>query len=491
MSVWIRRVTSRTLRIRLVSSLSYCTVFIVIQPTVNKLNQLSRLHLPRIHSKLPALRGWVTLIAFTVIVCIANARGAAQDWPQWRGVDRDAKIEDVGLRTNLPTGQLPRSWSVPIGSGYSGPTIADGRVFVTDRGPDGPDSSIERVLCFDAASGKQLWVHSYESSYEIQYVAGPRASVTIADGLAYAVGAMGHFHCLDAATGDVIWSRDLNQEYKIRMPAWGITASPMSYRGTVIQVTGGTGNACLVAFDAKTGKERWRSIDEKAGYSAPVLIQQAGRDVIVAWTGESLSGVGADDGRVLWRVDMKPRNMPIGVATPVISGDLIFVSSFYDGSLLVKLDRESTTAETVWRRVGQDEKNTDALHCMISNPLIKGDYIYGADSHGEFRCLDLQTGDRVWESLDVVPRARWATVHTIQAGDREIMQNDQGELIFASLNPQGYTEIARTKLLDRTKAQLNRRGGVTWSHPAIANGFIYARNDKELICASLKPIDTQ
>ena len=140
---------------------------------------------------------------------------------------------------------------------------------------------------------------------------------------------------------------------------------------------------------------------------------------------------------------MLPRNMPIGVATPVVQGEFLFVSSFYDGSMLIRLDLDRPAAEKVWHRVGIDEKNTDALHCMISTPLIKGDYIYGVDSYGELRCLDLETGDRVWENTSAVPRARWATIHTIRHADREIMFNDQGQLIFATLSPQAYREHSR------------------------------------------------
>jgi hypothetical protein len=182
---------------------------------------------------------------------------------------------------------------------------------------------------------------------------------------------------------------------------------------------------------------------------------------------------------------MQPRNMPIGVATPVVQGDLLFVSSFYDGSLLIRLDQQQPAAEQVWRRVGIDEQNTDALHCMISTPLIKGDHIYGVDSYGELRCLKLINGDRVWENITAVPRARWATIHTIRHGDREILLNDQGELILATLSPEGYREQSRSKLIAPTRKQLNQRGGVTWSHPAIADGMIFARSDEELVCAAL------
>ena len=123
---------------------------------------------------------------------------------------------------------------------------------------------------------------------------------------------------------------------------------------------------------------------------------------------------------------------------------------------------------------------------MISNPVFRGEHVYGVDSYGEFRCLELQRGDRVWENKTVVRRNRWATVHIIKNGEREIMLNEQGELISASLSPDGFKEHSRGKLIDPTKMQLSRRNGVVWSHPAIANGHIFARNDKELVCASLK-----
>ncbi len=386
----------------------------------------------------------------------------------------------------LPDGNLPRKWTVKLGAGYSGPTVADGRVYVTDRGPDDSDQEIERVLCFDAESGEEIWSHAYSAVYgEIGYRAGPRASVTVHDGLAISVGAAGHFFAFDAKTGDIKWQHDLRAEYQIEMPIWGITPAPLVYQDSVIQVVAGAGAACVVSFDLATGEERWRAIDEKAGYSSPVMIRQADQDVVVVWTGESISGLNPSTGTVHWSVPMLPRNMPIGVPTPVISDDLLFVSSFYDGSMLIRFSKTDLSAKKVWHRVGTDEINTDALHCMISNPMIKGDFIYGADSYGQLRCLDLKTGDRIWEDLSVVPKARWATIHTIHDGDREIIQNDQGELIFAKLDPEGFHEISRAKLLDPTLKQLPRRGGVTWSHPAIANGFIYARNDQELMCASL------
>src|SRR6056297_663043 len=362
-----------------------------------------------------------------LLLCLAPSLVSAEDWPQWRGNGRDATIDDPRIGTDLPEGQIPRRWSVPVGAGYSGPTVADGKVYLTDRQGESPDVR-ERILCVSAADGQPLWQVGYPVDYgTLGYrAAGPRASVTVDDGKAYAVGGMGMFHCLDAETGDVIWKKNLADTYDMRLPMWGITAAPLIYQDLVIQVAAGE-EACIVALDTATGEERWRSLDERAGYSAPILIRQGDQDVVVCWTGESVSGLNPRTGQVFWSVEMLPRNMPIGVPTPVVHDDKIFVSSFYDGSMLIQFDRKMPEAKMLWHRVGIDERNTDALHCMISGPIIKGDAIYGFDSYGELRCLDLESGDRVWEDLSVVPVLRWATVHTIRNGDDEIMLNDQGE----------------------------------------------------------------
>ncbi|NNE00622.1 MAG: PQQ-like beta-propeller repeat protein [Pirellulaceae bacterium] len=426
---------------------------------------------------------WIVLAA----ACLLGSSLHADDWPQWRGENRDATLSRSEQVAELPSGVLKRKWTAKVGAGYSGPIVANGRVYLTDRGEDDIDREVERVLCFDEQTGKEIWQHEYEAKYAIGYRAGPRAAVTVHGDRALTVGAMGHFHCYDAANGDVIWSRDLSADYDARMPNWGITAAPLVYDDLIIQVAAGRGDSCVVAMDLATGKERWRAIDERAGYSAPILIRQGKQDVVVCWTGESITGINPSDGQVFWSVPMLPREMPIGVPTPIVDDKYrLFVSSFYDGSMLIQLDPDKPAAVKQWHRAGIDEKNTDALHCMISNPVIRGDYIYGVDSYGEFRCLDIKTGDRVWEDLSVVRRNRWATVYIIQNGPREIMQNEQGELISATLTPMGFEEHSRAKLIKPTRMQLNRRGGVVWAHPAIANGHLFSRSDDELVCVPLK-----
>jgi len=408
----------------------------------------------------------------------------ADDWPQWRGPGRDGVWRENGVVDTFTASALPIKWRVPVGPGYNGPTVAQGRVFVMDRVTQPREQ--ERILCLDARTGTELWRHSYACKYKkVGYPAGPRAAVTVDGVCAFAFGAMANLCCLTVADGKVVWEKDLLTAYQARTPIWGFASSPLVYKDLLIVQVGGAGGACLVALNKLTGQEQWRALDDKASYSSPVLIKQVGRDVLLCWTGNNVVGMSPDTGRIHWQIPFKPRKMILNIADPVLHDNFVYFSAFYDGSLLIRLDQDTLSAQTVWRRIGQSERNTDALHCCISTPLIEGDYIYGVDSYGELRCLDLHTGDRIWESQEAVPRARWSNIHMVRQAGRLWFFNERGELIICRLSPQGYHEISRAKLIDPTTEQLKQRGGVCWSHPAFANRCVFARNDKELVCADL------
>lgn len=424
------------------------------------------------------------LLRVGLVVSVLASWATADDWPQWRGPTRDGVWRETGLVDRFAGERLEPLWRAAIGPGYSGPTVAQGRVYVTDRQTE--PQPVERVLCFDAATGRPLWSHAYECRYSgVGYPAGPRACVTVTDGRAYSLGAMGHVFCFDAADGRVLWQRALHTDYRIDMPIWGVSASPLLVGELLVLHIGGSEGACIVALDRRTGQEKWKALDERGQYATPVLVEQAGRPIVVCWTGDSVSGLAAETGRVEWRVPWRPRNMPIGVATPVLDRDRLFLTSFYDGSLLLRLKATEPAVEKIWQRVGRSERETDALHSIISTPVVLGEHIYGVDSYGELRCLDVATGDRVWENLSAVPKARWSTIHFVRNGERMWMFNERGELLIGRLSPSGFEELSRTKLLEPTLEQLRQRGGVCWSHPAFANRCIYARNDRELVCVSL------
>ncbi len=427
--------------------------------------------------------------AVSILILIPAGSVAADDWPQWRGANRDGVWSESGIVQVLA--ESPKvKWRATVGSGYSGPTVADGRVYVMDRQTQ--PENVERILCLDAETGRELWSHQYGCEYRINYTAGPRASVTVVDGLAVAHGAMGNLTCLDARNGTVQWEIDLNQEYSIqsrdrqknRMPIWGMSCSPIVHESKVVLQIGAK-EAGVVALDIRSGKEVWTSTTDRGQYSSPVLTKQGEHDVLVCWTGESVTGLSPNDGKVFWTVPWKPTRMPIGCASPLIHKNFVFCTSFYDGAMLIKLGDQEPVAEKVWHKAGPNERQTEALQSIISTPVWIADHIYGVDSYGELRCLEAATGKRVWEDTTAVPRSRWSTIHFVQNGPDTWMFNERGELIIGRLDPNGFHEKSRCQIIAPTKQQLNRRGGVCWSHPAFAMKCVFARNDKELVCVDL------
>ena len=420
-------------------------------------------------------------ILLIAIIGLFHISCKTQDWPDWRGENRDGVWDTSGIVEKFESDDIRTKWSAPIGPGYSGPTVSSGRVYVTDR-LERPTQA-ERVLCFDEETGEQIWKHQYDCVYEnVGYQAGPRTSVVINEGKAYSLGTMGHLFCFDAPTGRVLWHRDLSSEYEINMPIWGIASTPLLIDEKIIVHVSGSENACVVAFHKDTGKELWRSLNDRAGYAAPILIEKKGVRVVVNWTENSLSGLDPETGEIYWRFPWTTGS-GMSISTPVLYRDHIFVSAFYSGSLLVKLGDDYKSAEKVWQRAGESERETDALHCVMNTPVIRDDFIYGVDSYGELRCLDFHTGDRIWEDLSAVKRDRWANIHFIQQGDRTWMFNEHGELLITELSPEGFREISRASLIEPTRKQLPR--GVTWSHPAFANKHVFIRNDERLLCADL------
>ncbi|GAB4466214.1 MAG: PQQ-like beta-propeller repeat protein [Armatimonadaceae bacterium] len=419
------------------------------------------------------------------VLCLATAGTArAQDWSQWRGPNRDGVWKDTNIVQKFASEELAPKWRVPISNGYSGPTVAEGRVYITDRVTE--PKEVERVHCFDWKTGKQVWSFTYDCPYVgVSFPNGPRASVTIHDGKAYSLGSMGNLYCFDAATGKVLWNKDLNTEYKIRLPDWGIAASPLIEGENVIVFISGSNDSCVVALDRKTGAEKWKALPDRASYSSPIVINQAGKRVLICWTAERVVGMDPQTGKVYWGQPFPPAQLVGYITTPVVEKDWLFLTAAAEGSLMLRLNSQEPGIEKVWHRRGQNARNTDALQTLMTTPILRDGYIYGIDYFGELRCLDAKTGDRLWEEKTIMPRAQWASAHLVQNGDRTFIFNEKGELILARLTPKGYEELSRAKLIKPTRGQLNERGGVTWAHPAYAYGHVFVRNDEELVCIDL------
>jgi len=426
----------------------------------------------------------------------AAAAASADDWPQWLGPQRDAVWRESGIIDAFPAQGPAIRWRIPIGAGYSGPAVAGGRVYVMDRqvaNPTGEKKNAfdrgtipgtERVLCFDETSGKLLWEHGYDCSYTVSYAAGPRATSVVADGRVYSLGTEGNLTCLEAESGKLVWERDFKKDFDVRTPMWGFAAHPLLDGNKLICLVGGKGSVA-VAFDKNTGKELWRALTaEEPGYAPPVIYEAGGKRQLIVWHPEALNSLNPETGEVYWSKPVKARS-GLSVAMPRKLGDLLYVTSFYNGSLMMRLDSNTTAASSVWQSEKISEKDTDALHTIMSTPFLEAGYIYGVCSYGQLRCLKADTGERVWETFAATTgkAVRWGNAFLVKNGDRFFLFNEAGDLIIAKLTPAGYEELSRAHILEPTNTDPGR--SVVWSHPAFANRCVYARNDKELVCVSL------
>ncbi len=415
------------------------------------------------------------------------------DWPEWRGRGRAGIWNETGILDTFPSTGLKIKWRVPVRNGFSGPAVAGGRVFVTDFSRQQGSRGTERALCLDERTGKTLWTREWEVDYiglMETYATGPRATPTVDDDRVYVQGTKGKLLCLNFKTGAIVWEKDYRQDYQTEVPVWGMTAAPLVEGDLLICLVGGQSDAKVVAFDKRTGQEVWRALtsDAEPGYSPPFAATAGGRRQIIIWHPQAVSSLEPATGRLLWEVPFKV-DTALSVATPVQSGRRLLVSSFYNGSMLLELDEKKPGATLIWKGKSKSEIDTDGLHALITTPVVLGDAIYGICSYGQFRSLDLRTGGRIWETLEVTKeKARWASGFLVKNADRFFINNDRGDLIIATLSPQGYRELGRTPLIKPTSRPGNRRelGAVNWSHPAYANRHIFARNDEEMLCASLE-----
>lgn len=436
------------------------------------------------------------VLALAALVCTCCPL-AADGWPQWLGPQRDGVWHETGILDKFPAGGPKVLWKQPVGGGFAGPAVADGRVYVMDRvgaklgkgkessGKEGLASK-ERVLCFDAASGKPLWKHEYNCTYRINYPSGPRATCAVAGGKVYALGSMGDLHCLDAAQGDVLWHKSMLEVSKTKQPVWGFASHPLVEGDTVYTLAGGEGSA-VVALDKNSGAVRWKALTVKEIGYAPLMIYEAGgKRQLIAWHTEAISGLDPLSGKVYWSQKFpegEPERPGISAATPRLEGDLLFVSSPHHGSLMLKLDKDRPAAKVVWQGKSRDLARPDGLHSLMGSPILRGGHVYGVCNFGELRCLKAATGERLWEHLTVERKTLGPTTFIVPHGDRCFLFDDTGDLIIARLTPKGYEEIDRTHVIDPT---LHSRGrDVVWTHPAFAQRCMFVRNDEQLICIAL------
>jgi outer membrane protein assembly factor BamB len=416
------------------------------------------------------------MVALLGLIWVLPVPTQAADWPQWRGPDRDGVWKETGIMKSFPAGGLIIPWRVPVGRGWSSPVVSHGRVYVTDAQVARPTAH-ERVLCFEEATGALVWTHQYSVAYPDwafePNTGGPRATPIIRDGRLFTLGALGDLLCLDAANGDVIWHKSLAKDYQVK-EFTGITASPLIEDDLLILYICGKPAACVVAFNKDSGKEVWRALDDSFTYSSPIIVTEGERRQLIIWTQEAVTSLDPASGRTWWR-ELLHTPGDMAVATPVFVRPRLFVAG-----TMFQLAAEQPAASVLWPKASPVIKR---ILSNTSTALLQGDFLYSARTAGELVCLEAGTGRQVWQNNSVTELKNGSCIHLTPCGEAVFLFTDRGDLIRAQLGPQGYREISRARLLEPTSPYGDRK--CAWTPPAYADRHVFARNDTELVCASL------
>lgn len=406
---------------------------------------------------------------------LAGRATLAADWPQFRGPNRNAIWEETGILESFPRRGVTIRWRQPVGGGFSSPVVAQGRAFVFDVELIKPTAR-ERLHCFDAKTGKVLWLYAYEEPYgDWAYVpergAGPTATPIVDSNRIYVVGANGYTHCLHVKTGKVIWEKNIGREYQVA--EMSCRPSPLIEGSLLIVFTGAKPGASVLALDKQTGKEVWRALDDPVSNSSPIIISAGGQRQLIVWSDTSLASLDPANGHVYWREPMITSNND-DVATPVFQGSRLLVSG-------LMLDVSGDAPRFLW------PENRAASKRILSNTstaLLRGEYVYSARGWGEFVCLEAATGKQIWSTNSVTASKNGASIHITPQGGGVFLFTDEGNLIRAQLSPAGYREISRAHLIDPTWPFGQTK--FVYAPPAFANRYVFARSEAEVVCASLE-----
>ncbi len=376
---------------------------------------------------------------------------SAACWPNWRGVNHDGVYPHPLWDAAPPATLLRKQWAQAVGTGFSAITIVGDRLFTM-----GNTADVDTVYAIDAATGRQLWTHTYPCELKPKsYEGGPNSTPAYADGRLYTLSREGHVHSLNAADGSVIWTVSLRDTINAKPPMWGFSGSPLIHGEHVILNVGRHG----IALDRNTGRVVWDSGKKGAGYATPV--PWTGRDTVFVLAGREISAVNPGDGAVRWEHSWRT-SWGVNAADPILYDGRVFISSSYNKGCVL-LDVSGAEPKEVWR-------NKNMKNHFSSSVLYKG-YLYGitghAGSEGALCCIDFRTGRLQWSHRDI------AFGSLMIAGNKLVVLTESGELVIADATPTGFNQHIRQPVLD----------GKCWTVPVVCGDRIYARNASgNLVC---------
>ncbi|HEX3798750.1 MAG TPA: PQQ-binding-like beta-propeller repeat protein [Verrucomicrobiae bacterium] len=395
-------------------------------------------------------------IFFGLLAMGISAR--ASDWPQWRGLERDGHVPaDAQVPVSVST-EPKVDWKLQIGGGFSSPVVAGGKLVYLDA-QDGKE--IAHML--DAKTGKEIWRATLTDSFEDEWGPGPRSTPIMDGDRVYTQSCNGEFRCLNAADGKVIWGTSFAKDFGVTFLGGKANEGTASRRGNngcgvidgehIILPVGSKAGASAVCFDKRNGKVLWKTGNDEAAYSSLLVENFAGTKQIIYFTSEALMGMGADDGRILWRVPLRT-DAKRHAMTPVIFGDTISVNSQTIGLVCFKITKEGDAfkAERSW---------TDKdLKINLATPVLVDHYLYCQGAGKNYVCVDALNGKKMWDQEGFGDKVSVSIV----MGKNILVTTDKGDLFFIAANPEKYTELAHTQVC-----------GKSWSSPAYADGKLFVR----------------
>ncbi len=401
-------------------------------------------------NSLPAV--FATAILLVALPTVVSNR-TADDWPQWRGPNRDGRSAESGLLKDWAAGGPPLAWrTTGAGEGYSSFATSQGRLFTL-----GARGGTEYVVAFDAASGKRVWETAHGTRFSNDRGDGPRATPTIEGDRVYAFGASGDLSVLDAASGKVQWTVNVLKQYRGSNIQWGLSESPLVLEDRILLNAGGT----IVALKKTDGSRIWTTQGDEAGYSSAVHHQSGSINEAIFFTSRQVLGVDVNTGRRLWSYG-PVANGTANIATPIVRGNHVFVSSAYGtGGALLELTASGSSVSAKEVYFTRQMMNHHATSILV------GEHLYGFDN-AILTSLKFDTGEVAWQNRSVGKGS------LAFADDRLYLYSEGGVVGLAEASPKGYVEHGRFEL---------RTGRLpTWSHPIVSGGKLFLR-DQDVIYA--------
>jgi len=415
-----------------------------------------------------ALSGKSMIVLFLSIL-LTGGICFADDWPQFRGPNRDGKSAETGLLKKWPQGGPKLLWSVEeLGIGFSSVAVANGFVYTT-----GMLNSEGFLFAYDLASNLK-WKVSYGPEWRRSHK-GTRTTPTVDDGRVYVFSGTGLLSCFDAKTSKKIWQVDTLKKFEAKNIRWGMSGSPL-IDGRKIYCTPGGKEGTVVALDKMTGETIWATtgLTESAAYSSPILIEKGANRLLVTMIQKSVICVDADNGKLVWQVPYRA-SFDTSIVTPVYKDGCIFVTSVVErgittGGLMLQISDDGTRAAKKW--------NEPVLDCHHGGVVLVDGYLYGSNFNGiprgDWVCLDWDTGKVMYE-------AKWnGNKGSIIYADGMLYCYDEntGDVALVKPSPKGFEIVSSFRI--------TLGSGKHWAHPAISDGRLYIRHGNALMAYDIK-----